>query len=305
MFGFLNLHKPSGVTSRDVVNRVQRLLPRKTKVGHAGTLDPLATGVLVICIGPATRLVPFVHEFSKSYRADFQLGVRSDTDDITGQVEPVENAPVVTRTEIEAALPSFRGRILQTPPQYSAIQVGGRRAYNMARAGETVELQPREMTVHRLELLEFDWPRLTLDMECSSGTYVRSIGRDLGEQLGCGGVMTSLVRTAVGPFRIEDAIGTEALKREEIFGGLVDPLAALPDHPRMIFSEQQVVDLRRGRGVRSPQSFAFPNDKVAAAAVDESGRLIAIVTRHADGQRLQPTTVFETTAASVRRSGSH
>jgi tRNA pseudouridine55 synthase len=296
MFGFLNIHKPPAVTSRDVVNRIQRVLPRKTKIGHAGTLDPLATGVLVICIGPATRLVPFIHEFSKSYHAEFQLGVRSDTDDISGQVEPVADAPIVPREVIEAALPSFRGRILQTPPQYSAIQIGGRRAYDLARAGESVELQPREMTVHRLELVDFDWPRLTLDIECSSGTYIRSIGRDLGERLSCGGVMTTLVRTAVGPFRIEDAIDPNQLTRETILQRLIDPLFALPDYPRVVLSNNQIADFYCGRAVRPMEPVAFQDDTKAAAAIDESGKLIALCGRHADGQRLQPTIVFESTA---------
>jgi tRNA pseudouridine55 synthase len=292
MFGFLNLHKPAGVTSRDVVNRVQRLLPRKTKIGHAGTLDPLATGVLVICIGPATRLVPHVHEFSKSYRAEFQLGVRSDTDDITGQVEAVADAPVVTRELVDAALPEFRGRILQTPPQYSAIQVGGRRAYDLARAGETVELKPREMTVHRLEVVDFRWPLLTLEMECSSGTYVRSIGRDLGERLGCGGVMTKLERTAVGPFRIEEAINPAELVRDAIRDRLVDPLITLPNHLKPALKSNEVEDVLRGRAVRLDGEFVVAATTQSIAATDGAGKLIALGEWRSETGRFHPSIVF-------------
>ncbi|HVJ87561.1 MAG TPA: tRNA pseudouridine(55) synthase TruB, partial [Caulifigura sp.] len=135
MFGFFNINKSGGVTSRDVVNKVQRLLPRKTKLGHAGTLDPMATGVLVLCVGPATRLVPYVQEQKKSYRAGFRLGCRSDTDDSTGIVVETPDVRVPSRDEVEAELHQFRGRIAQTPPQYSALRVSGKRAYDLARSG--------------------------------------------------------------------------------------------------------------------------------------------------------------------------
>jgi tRNA pseudouridine55 synthase len=288
MFGILNLHKPGGVTSRAVVNTVQRLLPRKTKIGHAGTLDPLATGVLVICIGPATRLVPFIHEFPKSYRATFRLGATSDTDDVTGQISERPDAAPVGRGELESALKSFQGRIQQTPPRFSAVHVDGQRAYALARAGVGLELDPKEVEIHDLRILEYEWPRLVIDMDCSSGTYVRSVARDLGERLGCGGLMTDLVRTAIGPFSIETALDPASLTRGGISAALANPLLAVPNHQAVVISAVDVADIRMGRAIRvEPFQAGWP-----AAAVDESGVLIALGEQREATRRFHPTTVF-------------
>ena len=182
-FGILNVDKPTGITSRDAVNRVERLFG-KVKCGHAGTLDPLATGVLVICVGPATRLIQYVQRLPKQYRAVFQLGRESVTDDVEGEVELVAGAPEPTRAEIEAALPQFLGDILQRPPAHSAIKVDGQRAYDLARRGEEFELPARTISIYRLEVLRYEYPELELAIECGSGTYVRSLGRDLAAALG-------------------------------------------------------------------------------------------------------------------------
>jgi len=292
MFGFLNLHKPAGVTSRTLVDRVERLAPRKLKVGHAGTLDPLATGVLVIAIGPATRLVPRIHQFSKSYRAEFELGLRSDTDDIDGQLERGTNVCEVPREAVECALEEFRGTILQTPPRHSAVKVGGRRAYEMARAGEAVELKPREVTVHRLELAGWAWPRFVLNVECSSGTYIRSIGRDLGERLGTGAVMTSLVRTCVGPFLLEQALAPETLTRCSIRTSLIDPVIAAPDYRPVVLSEADVTNVRHGMPV-AMENASFAEPVAPVAAVDENQRLVALGAHHAATRRFVSEMVFE------------
>ena len=197
--GVLNLDKPMGLTSRDVVNRVVRLV-RPAKVGHAGTLDPLATGVLVVCVGHATRLISLAQEGRKRYLARFVLGQSSDTDDITGQVTQGGDWTGVKLGDLEGLLPQFVGRIQQVPPQFSAIHVQGERAYDLARRGEVVELQPRPVDVFAIRIVSFQAPALELDIECGSGTYIRSLARDLGARLGCGALMTDLRRLGVGPF---------------------------------------------------------------------------------------------------------
>lgn len=289
MFGLLNIDKPPGLTSRAVVNTVHNLLPRKTKIGHAGTLDPLATGVLMLCIGHATRLVPQIQELPKSYRAGFRLGFRSDTDDVSGVVEEVTGARVVPREEVEVALAKFQGRIVQTPPQFSALWVQGTRAYDLARAGQKIDLAPREVDVPRIELVEMEGSDLLVDMDCSSGTYVRSIARDLGEALGVGGLMTSLVRTAIGPFRVDEALKLNELSRESLAPKILNPLVALGDRVRCLLSDERVAALRRGMPVPAVDVEAgYPGEIVA---VDERGRLIALGRLNAAG-RYQPETVF-------------
>jgi tRNA pseudouridine55 synthase len=289
MFGLLNIDKPAGLTSRAVVNTVHNLLPRKTKIGHAGTLDPMATGVLMLCIGHATRLVPQVQELRKSYRAGFRLGCRSDTDDVTGDVELVADARAVSCEEVERELAQFRGRILQAPPRYSALWVQGKRAYDLARSGVEVELTPREVEVTRIELLEMNGADLVVDIDCSSGTYVRSIGRDLGDALGVGGLMTSLVRTAIGPFRIEEAIKFDELSRASLDARMLDPLLAVADRPRCTLTDERVAAVRRG--MPTPAVDIEPGFAGEIAAVDERGRLIALGRLNPAG-RFQPETVF-------------
>jgi tRNA pseudouridine55 synthase len=207
--GFLVIDKPSGVTSRDAVNRVQRRFPRKTKIGHTGTLDPLATGVLVLCIGTACKLADRVQSMPKTYVARFRLGAVSTSDDADGTITPMDAAPVPedrARTE----LAKFVGVIDQVPPQVSAIKVEGTRAYASARRGETVPLAARPVRVDAIRVLGYAWPILDVEIDCGKGTYVRSIARDLGRAVGCGGLVETLRRTRVGPFTAEQGIGPES-----------------------------------------------------------------------------------------------
>ena len=208
--GFLNLNKLAGCTSRDTVDVVQKLA-RPAKVGHAGTLDPLATGVLVVAVGAATRLIEHVQSHSKSYVATFLLGRSSPSEDIECEVtvEPDPRRP--TLAELRDVLPRFLGTIWQTPPAFSALKVDGKRAYDLARRGKTVALDARPIEIHDLAILEYDYPMLKLRIECGSGTYVRSLGRDLAAAVGTASVMSELVRTAVGPFRLEDSISPAQL----------------------------------------------------------------------------------------------
>ena len=222
--GFLNIDKPAGMTSRSVVDRVVQIVGIK-RVGHAGTLDPLATGTLVVAIGRASRLVEYVQQMPKTYVATFRLGQTSDTDDREGAI--VEHAidAVPDRRQVESALQRFVGQIDQLPPRFSALKIAGRRAHQLARRGLPVELKPRTVTIHSIELLEYRFPDVRLRVECGSGTYIRSLARDLGASLDTGGLMSELRRTAIGEFLAENALALENLSAETwIRHGL--PLAA-------------------------------------------------------------------------------
>lgn len=208
--GFLVIDKPAGMTSRDAVNVAQRWFPRKTKIGHAGTLDPLATGVLVLCVGKATKLVERVQAMGKTYRATILLGAASDTDDADGTVTPSVVNAIPSEERIRELLPNFVGEIRQRPPNVSAIKVAGRRAYDLARRGQEVELKPRTVRVDAIRPLKYEWPRLDLEIDCGKGTYIRSIARDLGELLGVGGLIAALRRTRIGGFTAEMGLGVDA-----------------------------------------------------------------------------------------------
>ena len=271
MFGLLNINKPSGITSRDVVNRVQRLI-RPVKVGHAGTLDPLATGVLVLGLGPATRLTQYVQKMKKSYRGTFLLGKTSDTEDIEGQVEALD-AAIPTRDQLNAVLPQFLGEIQQKPPAYSALKVAGRRAYDLARAGETVELAARPVMIYDLAIVEYEYPRLVLDIVCGSGTYVRSLGRDLAVAVETGAVMSGLVRTAIGPFSVDTALPADDVSLETIREQLAPARLAVADLPATKLDEAQLTEIRHGRLIDCEHTRDVPE----VAALDGDGNLVAIL----------------------------
>lgn len=220
LYGILNLDKPAGLSSARTVTRVKHMLPRGTKIGHAGTLDPFATGVLLILIGRvATRCCEQLMGQPKRYEAVIKLGATTATLDPTSPEIPYarsdEHAKPVARESIEAILPSFVGDIVQQPPQFSALKVGGRPAYALARAGEAVPLQPRTVRVYALTMTAYEWPFLSIDLHCGRGTYVRSIGRDVGERLGVGGYVQSLRRTAVGDFDVTSAVSLDLLRDAE------------------------------------------------------------------------------------------
>jgi tRNA pseudouridine55 synthase len=244
----LNLDKPGGMTSRDVVDRVTRPL-RGVKVGHAGTLDPLATGVLVVCVGSATRLIEYVQRSGKSYRTVVRLGARSDTLDADGQIEVEPDPLIPTEAELRSALSRQVGTIDQIPPQYSALKVAGRRAYDLARAGQAVALEARPVVIERIELVRYEWPRVEFTVDCGSGTYIRSIARDLGEALGCGGLVEVLVRTRIGRFLQSEAIDPLTLTVETIEANLRPPLEALDGVPRIVLDADQVALVLQGKGL--------------------------------------------------------
>jgi tRNA pseudouridine55 synthase len=298
MFGFLNIDKPAGPTSHDIVARVRRLVGRKIKVGHAGTLDPFATGVLVVCVGPATRLADYIQAAPKRYRTDIILGASSTTDDCQGTLTPTPHAASVSSKQVATACKAFVGDITQVPPAHSAVHIDGQRAYTLARAGERVDLTPRVVTVYALELIDYTWPRLTLEITCGSGTYIRAIARDIGNALGAGGYCESLRRLAVGAFHADHATPPDAV---DLATDLADPRLALAGWDAYQLSPTQVQALRYGGPlaidtlVVTPPPYpalegtAIPTDM--AALLDADGNLLALAQR-TDESTLQPRKVF-------------
>jgi len=286
MFGLLNVDKPAGITSRDVVNRVQRLV-KPHKVGHAGTLDPLATGVLVVCIGQATRLIEYVQRMPKRYVGTFLLGRRSDTEDIEGSVEEIAGLPEPGAETIRRVLPQFVGTIEQLPPAYSALKVEGRRAYDLARRGEEVVLQARPIQVHSIELVGYTYPELILDIRCGSGTYVRSLGRDIARAVGTEAVMSALVRQEIGAFLLDHSLAYDAIARDTVASHLRPGTEAVAGLPRTTVDAKDVAELGNGRRIANRNG--LESDEIAA--IDEAGQLVALL-RPAEDGRLQPTRFF-------------
>lgn len=276
--GILNLHKPTGLTSRQAVDCVKRWV-KPAKLGHAGTLDPLASGVLVVCVGTATRLIEYVQAMPKRYTGNFLLGRESDTEDIEGDVRLLDLPPVPSEAEVRTAALRFIGEIEQRPPAYSALKVGGRRAYDLARAGQPVELAPRRIVIHALDVLRYEYPEIVLDVRCGSGTYIRSLGRDLARALGTGAVMSALVRTEIGPFQLADACSPDELDAQWIADRLLPPLTAVSSLPTLRVSEEELTRLRHGLPISRAE--ALPAGE--AAAVDSNGRLAAIVASRDEG----------------------
>lgn len=278
MFGVLNIYKPPGPTSRDVVNRVERLV-RPQKAGHAGTLDPIASGVLLVCVGQATRLIEYAQALAKSYRGTFLLGRRSDSDDVEGAVEVVADAIVPTRAEVDAALAPFRGEVMQRPPRHSAVKIAGQRAYALARRGVDFEPEAKAVVIHRLEVARYDYPELVLDVECGSGTYIRSLGRDLAEALGTSAVMAALERVAVGPFTAEDALPFDhvAERWEE---RLERPSLLVASLPSVAVTGAELLELQHGRGISRALGCG---DGGEIAALDGDQNLVALLRERSPG----------------------
>jgi tRNA pseudouridine55 synthase len=275
--GILNLNKPSGLTSRRVVDLVDRLV-RPAKAGHAGTLDPLASGVLIVCVGPGTRLIEYVQRLPKRYLGTFLLGRESDTEDIEGQVRELTDPPQPTLADLQTAASTLAGEILQRPPAFSALKVKGQRAYDLARAGREVQLAPRRVTIHQLTIARYEYPELMLEIECSSGTYVRSLGRDLAQGVGTAAVMSALIRTAIGSFRLEDAVPPDRLTAETLPQYLLPIERAVEALPRITLTQSEAPQIARGQFIRRPDVSA---DELAA--FDRENRLLAILTRRQDG----------------------
>jgi tRNA pseudouridine55 synthase len=280
MNGVLVVDKPQGPTSFDVVREVRRALGVK-KAGHTGTLDPMATGVLPVCVGDATKIAQFITVATKTYDAVVRLGVSTDTLDAEGRVLAERPVPAVTRELLDVALARFRGTFAQTPPMYSAVKVGGRRLYELARSGEEIERAPRQVTVHELVLRDFSATQLTLTVRASKGFFVRSLAAELGDALGCGAHLAALRRTQAGPFTLAQAIplaevqaGGAALAQR-----LVSMSDALVDVPRLTVSAAEAERVQHGGLVEVPAALTGlhrvmgPGDVLLALADAERGRL--------------------------------
>ncbi|MCS7055054.1 MAG: tRNA pseudouridine(55) synthase TruB [Thermoflexales bacterium] len=328
MDGLLVVDKPRGLSSHDVVARVRRML-REKRIGHAGTLDPLATGVLVLCVGQATRLSEYLLGEDKSYVGVIRLGQRTTTDDAEGEVIETRPLPTITDETLRRLEAQFTGAIEQIPPQFSAIQKGGQRAYALARQGRPVELAPRRVTVYELQLVECEGddpgtetdegyvasPRgaadaaaptgyLRIAVRCSAGTYIRALARDIGEALGCGGHLVALRRTQAGRFTLADAVTLdqiEAATRGGAAAALLLPMdRAVADWPAVNLSDDQARRLRMGQAV-VPSGPIAALESVSASGVrvyDSRRTFVAIA--HWDGTQLKPAKVFDATPPLVR-----
>jgi tRNA pseudouridine55 synthase len=292
--GWLSLDKPEGVTSTEAVARVRRIT-QAAKVGHGGTLDPLATGVLPIALGEATKTVPYIVDGRKHYRFTARLGEARSTDDREGEV--TARSPGRPGTEaIEQALPAFVGTTLQVPPRFAAIKVDGERAYDLARRGEAVELAARTVEIERLALVERPDPdHVTLDLVCGRGTYVRALVRDLGERLGCFAYVAALRRLRVGPFRAESAISPETLAQlvedDALPQALVSLPAALKEMPALPLTGPQAERLRAGQKVRvAPDLMIGPPVEDGTVRAMAAGEMVALA--RLQGGQLSPVRVF-------------
>ncbi len=288
MNGILSIDKPAGMTSHDVVGRIRRLAHLK-RVGHAGTLDPDATGVLLVCLGPATRLADYLADEGKSYRATLALGATTTTEDASGEILTRADASHLAERGLAEILPRFVGDIAQTPPMVSAVHHEGKRLYELARQGITVERAARIIHIERIALVDFtpgESAFATLEVDCGKGTYIRTLCADLGAALGVGGHMAALRRTRIGAFGIETAVPLKDLTSESLAASLISPSEALAHFPSCLLADAtEADDVRHGRAL----PFAWPEAPVVRI-VDRENTLIAL--GRADGERLHPFKVF-------------
>ena len=290
MFGFLNINKPAGLTSHDVVYRVRRLTGKSVKVGHAGTLDPFATGVLVVCVGPATRLADYIQNSEKRYHAGITLGTTSTTDDVEGELTLRNVAAPPSREAIKQACSMMVGEIQQIPPSHSAVHVDGQRAYKLARRGDTVELTARTVRIDAIEVIDYDYPTLTLDICCGSGTYIRSIARDLGEALRTGGYCSALERSAVGAFTVTDAKAPDDIALPD---DLHPAKLAVTDWPKLAVPDSLLVDMNDGKALPLAEFDPLPEipvDGTDIALFATAGDLLALAV--ITGDHVKPRKVF-------------
>lgn len=291
--GIFNINKPKGMTSHDVVARVRRISGQH-KTGHAGTLDPMATGVLPVVLGKATRLVEYLSDADKAYRAVLTLGATSDTYDAEGTIVHTPGAEMPSVEAVEKALASFRVELSQLPPMHSAVKVGGKKLYELARVGIEIERQPRQVTITRLEVVEYSPPTLYIFVECSKGTYIRSLAHGLGAVLGTGAYLSALERTRHGPFTIEGAVTLDTL--EALFksctwqDAIYSPDYILAGWKTHKATPEEERDTIQGKPLRLPAP--QPGEKSMLKATTQAGELLAIM--YWDGERgfWQPKKVF-------------
>ena len=290
VMGFLNVYKPSGMTSFDVVAKVRRLSTKTTgtkKVGHAGTLDPLATGVLIVCLGQATRLSEYAMQSKKQYRATVHLGIETDTYDAEGQTVATHDAAHITQEQVEASLAEFQGAIQQMPPMYSAIKKDGKKLYELARQGKTIELEARPVTLYSIDLVEWNAPQFVIDVTCSPGTYIRSLAHDIGQKLGVGAHLAALERTRSGGFSVDNAVALDTLLTADDWQQyLIPPKIALSDWQSIELTQEQINEIQVGRFIANDANL----EESAIMAYMPDGHLLAVLENR--GNLLKPNKVF-------------
>ena len=295
--GFLNLYKPAGITSMDAVRRVKRATRQRRKVGHAGTLDPLAEGVLPICFGQATRLMEMVVSGWKRYRMTARLGAVSNTYDAEGDIEETGDPLLLTRADIAASLGNFVGEIEQLPPMYSAIKVDGRRLYDLARAGREIERSPRLVSVRSISIDEIRLPFVTLTVECGRGTYLRSIAHDLGQMLGCGAYVTDLARLSCGQFESADGITLDALEDAASSGDWTHHLHpvdwALRELPAVQVEAERAWAVRNGQTIPAGSTRFDRSSSPALWRIYGPDGVFLALARPEPSSRLAPARVFD------------
>jgi tRNA pseudouridine55 synthase len=293
MNGILNVNKPAGITSFGVIARLKRLLGEK-HAGHTGTLDPMATGVLPVCLGRATRIVRYLLNDNKTYLAGIRLGVTTDTFDREGTVTGENDTDSVTAVQLDTILASFQGTIEQVPPRYSAIKYRGKRSCDLARAGIFVEMKPRQVRIDRITLIETCMPDIKVLVECSKGTYIRTLAHDIGQQLGCGAHLAELTRTVCGTFRIEDSLPLEEIEqmhRQDTLGSYVIPIESpLDGWQKVVLNEDDERAVLNGR----PVMLDLPVDTSVpyCRACNGKGTFIAVLHYRQDEHMWHPERVF-------------
>lgn len=294
--GILNVYKEAGYTSHDVVARLRGILGQK-KIGHTGTLDPDAVGVLPVCLGKATRLCDMLTDKSKEYRCVMELGITTDTEDRSGCIISRRD-PAVSPESLLDAIKSFEGACQQIPPMYSAVRVNGKKLYELAREGKVIERKPREVYIYSITVLSVDMPLVTMKVSCSKGTYIRSLCRDIGERLGCGACMHSLVRTKVGQFLMEDSLSLEQIRQlqeQELLRSYIHPLAAMfPEYKRITVREPYHGLVHNGNPFPEKAGREQPDlkDEERVLVYDSDSMLIGIYKYQHQTRRFLPVKMF-------------
>lgn len=299
MNGVLNINKPTGKTSHDIVADIRKLLPKKTKVGHTGTLDPFATGILLIAIGNATRLIEYSHSWSKVYKATITLGATSDTDDVTGKITPIDhkNSPP-DKGELGGVLTSFQGSQKQIPPTYAAIKVAGKKLYEYAREGieEGIERHPRDITIHNIKLIDYTYPNITIEVEVSTGTYIRALARDIGEKLKTGAFVKTLERVKLGPLELSTSVKHSSFSTYEDVKNNLQKTETLIHHlPSLILTPQDVAKHIKGVAVPTllPKELHDGWQNTPIATYDENNNIATISHYNPTTRLLQPNKVIQ------------
>ena len=279
--GIINVYKEKGFTSHDVVAKLRRIVGQK-KIGHTGTLDPDATGVLPVCLGKANKLCDLLTDKNKTYEAVLLLGKTTDTQDITGEVLEEKSTKALTEEKVREAIEGFIGDYEQIPPMYSALKVNGKKLYELAREGKVIERKARPVKILDIQILEIDLPKVRMEVSCSKGTYIRTLCHDIGEKLGCGGCMESLIRTRVSTFRIEDAKTLdeiETLKQEGKLAELLIPIDAMfPSYPKIMVKDDWKAFAKNGNplDLKMLKEACGQDEETQVRLYDESGKFIAI-----------------------------